>query len=142
MINEIIKEIYIKGNDDRYPIDYPIIQTGNHFYRIDLGGFEVLSNPDLIGFKPYDLTNRGFGNTNIQNAKIVEAFSDGHIIYIVLADGRFIDLGLADGSLELLVEEHDDILRAWFDSHEPRENDLQKLTKEHPRWQSRNISSA
>lgn len=134
MINGTIKNIYIKGSNDRYPDAYPIIKTDKHFYCIDLGGFEGLPSPDLTAYKIYNMTGyKGYENADVRGATIIEVYANGEIIYIVLSDNRVVILGLAEDSLELLVDEYEKELQEWFESPEPREAGLQRLTKEHPR---------
>jgi hypothetical protein len=130
MINETIKEIYIKGDDDHYPSDYPIIQTDNHFYRIDLGGFEFLENINLTEYHKYE-------EGNLLGLKIIDFFSHGSGSAIFLSDDQSVDLDLGDSGLEFRFEDKEDYkeLRTWLESPKAHEVGWQQLTKEQPRWQ-------
>lgn len=134
MIGETIKEMYIKG-DDMYPDDYPVIQIDKHYYLIDLGGFDVLANPDLTSYKEYSLTGyKGFHNTDVHGAMIIAFYSNGEETCIVLADNRIISLALSEYDLELLVQECEKADVEWFESSEARDVYFQKLVREQPRW--------
>lgn len=130
MINETIRQLYIKGTDDRFHKDYIIIHTDKNFYEIYPDGFKILGNPRLSEYRIYD-------ESDVSGAKIVEIYANVEILYILLSDNRLISFGMAlDGSMELLIEGKKayEELKDWFESEVARETDLQKLSLEHPRW--------
>jgi len=132
MINEMIKQIYYKGIDDRFPDDYPNFQTDRHFYRLDLGGFDVLENIDISEYHKYM-------EGNLASLKIAAVFANGHDMYVRFSNNRILSLGAGEGGLELRLEDYEayNELRERFESPGPREGDLQQLAKEHPRWLNR-----
>lgn len=139
MINETIKRIFFKGDDglceDRIYLDNDIIfQTESGFYTLNLSGFEILKHVNLSGYEAWK-------NDKVTGQRMLEIYTNEHDLYIRLSDKWLLHLSVGGalsvsvlGDVELNIEKEDESLRNWFESNEPREDNLQKLSKENSYW--------
>lgn len=122
MINETIITVFFNGEYDTYPDKGLIILTDKDYYLVDTNGFQKIHRPDVTTYSIYR-------KHNLENHTIISAYSNGMDTFIVLSDGRMLNFSAAGDDTEFIVDDFvDDEYKNWFESVEPRETNLKKLT--------------